>query len=416
MTEKLRIAVIGAGVVGTCCALHLRADGHDVLMFDPRDPGTATSFGNAGIIANGSITPYSWPGLWRRVPAMLFDPLSPLILRWRNLPRVTPWLLRFLVFGEGESYRRLTADLAPLVTRARAAHDHLLDAYGVEPTLVRSNGYIHAYRNRRRFGEMVLPRQILTEYQVRTEVLERDRLRELEPALSSEFQVGMLISGGGSVTEPVALTRAYAGAFEALGGTHLRSRVTGFDMTDAGPRAVLAAGERHEVDHVVLAAGAWSRDMARTLGARVPLEAKRGYHVNVDPPDGPGLTRPVMVGDHDYVLCPMRDGLRVTAGVEFGGLRLPPNYRRIRRILTDARRSLPGLDGAVRREWMGYRPALPDSKPIIGPSPRFSNVTFAFGHGHLGLTLGALTGQLVADMVAGRDLPLSLAPYRADRF
>lgn len=411
-----RVVVVGAGVVGTSCALQLRAAGHDTVLIDPREPGTATSFGNAGIVSDGSIVPYSWPGLWRRVPAMLFDPLSPLIVRWRYLPFVAPWLVRFLAAGRPASYRRITAEMAPLVGRAKAAHDRLIGEHDLDPGLLRSDGYIHAFRDRRRFAAMDLHRKMAEAHGVRVEVLDRDRLRALEPALSPEFEVGVLFPDGGFVTEPVALTRAFADAFRALGGEHVRERVTGFDMTDAGPRAVLTGDGRHEAEHVVLAAGAWSRPLARTLGASVPLEAKRGYHVSIDPPDGPGLTRPVVVGDRDYSLCPMRDGLRVTAGVEFGGLDLPPDYRRVRRILAHARTSLPGLDGGVRREWMGHRPALPDSKPVIGPSPRFANVTFAFGHGHLGLTLSAVTGEIVAALVAGREPAVPLAPYRAGRF
>ena len=412
-----RVAVIGAGIVGVCCALRLRAEGHETVSIDPREPGTATSFGNAGIVSNGSIAPYSWPGLWRRVPAMLFDPMSPLILRWRHLPRAAPWLLRFLAAGRLSSYRRIAADMAPLVARARGEHETSIAEHGVEPGLLRADGYIHAFRDRRRFAAMALQREALKTHGVRAEVLERDRLRELEPALSREFEVGLLFPDGGFVTEPVALSRAYFRAYEALGGERLEARATGFDMTDSGPRAVLTDSGRVEADHVVLAAGAWSKPLARALGARrVPLEAKRGYHVSVDPPDGPGLARPVVIGDWDYTLCPMRDGLRVTAGVEFGGLALPPDYRRVRRVLAHARGSLPGLDGAVRREWMGHRPALPDSKPVIGPSPRYPRVTFAFGHGHLGLTLSAVTARLVADHVAGREPFAPLAPFRVDRF
>ncbi len=416
MAPRQRVVVVGAGIVGICCALQLRADGHDVTLIDPREPGTATSFGNAGIISLGSITPYSWPGLWRRVPAMLFDPLSPLILRWSYLPRIAPWLIRFLAAGRPASYRRTTAEMVPLVAGAKAAHDRLLDEYAVEPGLVRSDGYLHAFRDRKRFADMALQRKMLNDHGVRAEVLERDRLRETEPALSPAFEVGLLIADGGFVTEPVALSAAYARAFAALGGRRIAARVTGFDMAEDRPRAVLTDREPHGVDHVVLAAGAWSRGLARQLGAAVPLDAKRGYHVSVEPPDGPGLTRPVVIGDHDYTLCPMRDGLRVTAGVEFGGLELAPDYRRVRAILRHARTSLPGLDGAVRREWMGYRPALPDSKPVIGPSPQYEGVTFAFGHGHLGLTLSAVTGRLVTDLVARREPAISLAPFRADRF
>lgn len=411
-----RIAVIGAGIVGVCCALRLRAEGCEVSLYDPREPGTATSFGNAGIVSIGSVTPYSWPGLWRSVPAMLFDPLSPLIVRWRRLPRVLPWLVRFLAAGRLSSYRRLSADMAPLLALAKAEHDRMAETFSLEPGLLRSDGYIHAYRSRKRFGRTALWREMLAEHGVRFEIVERDRLRELEPALSREFEVGIFLPDGGFAAEPVALSRAYADAFAALGGEHVRERVSGFDMTASGPRAVIGDGGRREIDHVVLAAGAWSRPLARRLGAAVPLEAKRGYHINVDPPDGPGLTRPVVVGDRDYVLCPMRDGLRVTAGVEFGGLKLPPDYRRVRRILEHARSSLPGLDGAVRREWMGRRPALPDSKPVIGPSSRFPNATFAFGHGHLGLTLSAVTARIVTDLIAARAPPVPLAPFRPDRF
>ena len=387
-----------------------------VALIDAREPGTATSFGNAGIIAHGSIAPYSWPGLWRRIPAMLFDPMSPLIVRWRHLPRAAPWLVRFLAAGRSASYRRIAAEMAPLVTRARAEHDRMMEEFAVEPGLVRSDGYLHVYRDRARFAEMAPQQALMRAHGVRAEVLERDRLRALEPALSPEFEVGLWIRDGGFVTEPVALSRAYARAFEARGGERIQERATGFDMGEAGPRAVLTERGRREIDRVVLAAGAWSGPLARRLGARLPLEAKRGYHVSVDPPDGPALTRPALVGDHDYFLCPMRDGLRVTAGVEFGGLTLPPDYRRVRRILAHARTSLPGLRGAVRREWMGHRPALPDSKPVIGPSPRFANVTFAFGHGHLGLTLSAITARLVCDLAAGRAPAIPLAPFRADRF
>ena len=340
-----------------------------------------------------------------------------MILRWRHLPRAAPWLLRFLAAGRLSSYRRIAADMAPLVARARGEHETSIAEHGVEPGLLRADGYIHAFRDRRRFAAMALQRETLKTHGVRAEVLERDRLRELEPALSREFEVGLLFPDGGFVTEPVALSRAYFRAYEALGGERLEARATGFDMTDSGPRAVLTDSGRVEADHVVLAAGAWSKPLARALGARrVPLEAKRGYHVSVDPPDGPGLARPVVIGDWDYTLCPMRDGLRVTAGVEFGGLALPPDYRRVRRVLAHARGSLPGLDGAVRREWMGHRPALPDSKPVIGPSPRYPRVTFAFGHGHLGLTLSAVTARLVADHVAGREPFAPLAPFRVDRF
>jgi D-amino-acid dehydrogenase len=169
-------------------------------------------------------------------------------------------------------------------------------------------------------------------------------------------------------------------------------------------------------DRVVIAAGAWSRALARKFGVEVPLEAKRGYHINLPWNADIVLNRPVMVGEGQYTLCPMRDGVRVTGGVEFGGLDLPPDYRRIRRLLPHARQSLPGLGDRIDREWMGHRPALPDSKPVIGPAPKHPGVYFAFGHGHLGLTLSAVTARLVGDMVADRAPSVPIGPFRIDRF
>ena len=187
-------------------------------------------------------------------------------------------------------------------------------------------------------------------------------------------------------------------------------------MGTDGPRAVLTEAGRFTADRVVIAAGAWSRTLTRQLGNDVPLEAKRGYHLNLPWNDRIVLNRPVVVGEGQYTLAPMRDGVRLTGGVEIGGLDLPPDYRRIRRLLPLARHSLPGLGETVDREWMGHRPALPDSKPVIGNATRHPGVHVAFGHGHLGLTLSAITARLVTELVAGRAPSLPIEPFRIDRF
>jgi D-amino-acid dehydrogenase len=408
------VTVIGAGIVGICCALKLRRDGHRVTVLDPKPPGTATSFGNAGIIAIGSIIPYSTPDLWKTVPAMLLDPLGPVRLRWRHLPRAAPWLARFVANGRASRFEAITAEMAPLVAAAHAAHAALISDNAIDPDLMRPLGYLYAFRDERKFEATSLHRELLARHGVAFAVLDGDEIGQLEPGLSA-FRRGLLIPDGAFVTEPVALTRAYAEAFLALGGEIRSETVRGFEIGARGPEGVVTDGGRHDADRVVVAAGAWSRTLARMLGSDAPLEAKRGYHLSL-PRNGITLNRPVIVGDHNYTLCPMRDGVRVTAGVEFGGLELAPDYRRIRRLLADARRSLPGLGDEVAREWMGHRPALPDSKPVIARSPRFETVFFAFGHGHLGLTLGAVTGQAIADLVAGRPPPVPLAPFAIDRF
>lgn len=410
------VAVVGAGIVGVCCALELQAAGHRVTIYDPKPPGTATSFGNAGIIAAGSVIPYSTPDLWKSVPSMLLDPMSPLSLRWRHLPRAMPWLMRFLMAGRHGPFERITAEMAPLVREARPAHDALVAAHRIDPSLVRPSGYLMAYRNEAGFAATSLHREQLAHHKVRFEVLDQHELRQLEPGLSRDFQHALFVPDGAFVTESVALTRAYADAFTGLGGTIREATVREFTFGADGPETVITDVGSFIADRVVVAAGAWSRGLVRQLGSDAPLEAKRGYHINVPWNDETVLNRPVVVGEGQYTLCPMRDGVRVTGGVEIGGLALPPDYRRMRRMLPHARQSLPGLGAEIDREWMGHRPALPDSKPIIGPAPRRPGVFFAFGHGHLGLTLSAITARLTTELIAGRAPSVPIAPFRIDRF
>lgn len=410
------VAVIGAGIVGMCCALQLQAAGHRVTVYDPKAPGMATSFGNAGIIANGSITPYSAPGLWRDVPSMLFDPLSPLTLRWSHLPRAVPWLAQFLRAGWQGSFERITEDMAPLLRAALPAHQDLLRDHRVDPNLIRATGYLMAYRSDKKFATTSLQRKLLADHNVRFEILDGDELRQLEPGLARDFQKALYIPDGGSVVESVALTRAYAEAFTGLGGQIRAQAVRRVDLGPDAPSAIETEAGRVPADRVVVSAGAWSGTLARQLGSKVRLEAKRGYHINVPWSDGVVLNRPVVVGEGQYTLAPMRDGVRITGGVEIGGLDLPPDYRRIRRLLSPARESLPGLGESIDREWMGHRPALPDSKPIIGPSPHHRGVYFAFGHGHLGLTLSAVTGRLITELIAGETPSLPIDSFRIDRF
>ncbi len=411
------VTVIGAGIVGVCCALRLQLEGHRVTVIDPRPPGTATSFGNAGIIGTGAITPYSVPGLWRRVPAMLIDPLSALRLRWRYLHRAAPWLVRFLAVGRRECVERSAAEMTPLVTAADRGHRDLMAAGGVDAELLRPVGPLYVFRRPQEARErMALQIELLERHGIGFDVLDGDDVYALEPGLAPGFRSGFYYREESFITEPLALTRGYAEAFRARGGRFIEESVRRFELTSQGPRVVVTDRGMHPVERLVLAAGAWSGELARLLGANVPLDTERGYHLNVPWNDRIVLRRPVIVADHDYVLCPMRDGIRITSGVEFGGLKLPPDFRRIHRVLADARASLTGLDGEVNREWMGFRPSLPDSKPVISRSPRFANVFFAFGHGHLGLTLSAVTARAISDLVAGRESDIPLQPFRADRF
>ncbi len=398
-----------------CCALRLQQDGHRVTVVDPRPPGTATSFGNAGIVATSSIMPYSTPGLWKRIPWMLLSPMSPLMLRWRHLPRAIPWLTRFLAAGSSSRVERIAADLATMSQHVERAHRDLISGHRIDGDLMKPVGYLEVQTGR---GVPIDPleQRLLERHGVRADVLSADEIHQLEPGLARRFTQGVFFPDKGFVTHPFELTRAYTEAFLALGGEIQSETVRRFEIGPKGPTRIVTDLGMHDVDRVVVAAGAWSRPLARQLGSDVPLDTERGYHLSLPWNERITLNRPVFVTDYYYFMCPMRDGVRITSGAELGGLEAGPDFRRIRRVLEDARLSLPGLDGPVEREWMGYRPSMPDSKPIVGRSPRFDRVFFAFGHGHLGLTLSAITGEIIADLVAARNPAVPLEPFGIDRF
>lgn len=410
----MRIAVVGAGIVGVSCALHLQRDGHDVTLIDPRAPGTATSFGNAGGIVTGAVVPNSTPALWRDIPRMLFDRDSAVRVRWQYLPQVAPWLIRFLLAGRHTRVEAIADALLPLVSRAYDAHRELIALSGVED-IVRPVGWLKVYQTEAGFAGTRYDREIMQARGVRLDVLGADEIRQLEPSLARRYVKGLFQPDSAFVASPHRLVQAHAAQFQRLGGSFAQERVRGVQPTDGGVRLDCELGFR-DFAAVVIAAGAWSKELARQVGDRVQLDTERGYHLNLEPGEAGELRRPVVFPERGFVLAPMLDGIRLTSGVELAGLNAPPDFSRIRRLLPAAREALPGLSDRVTREWLGCRPSTPDSLPVIGRSPGCRAVLYAFGHQHLGLTLGPITGRLIAGLVAGTTPEFDLTPYRADRF
>ena len=410
----MRIAVIGAGIVGVSCALHLQHDHHDVTLLDPRAPGTVTSFGNAGAIVTGAVVPNSTPALWHDLPRILFDPNSAVRLRWRYLPNLAPWLIRFLLAGRHARVETIADALQPLVTRAYEAHRELI-ALSQADGIVRPVGWLKVYESEAAFAATRYNRELMTARGIRMEILNPDEIRQLEPSLAQVYAKGLYEPDSAFVASPHKLVQAHAAHFQRLGGTIAQERVRTVTPQSNGVRLDCELGYR-DFDAVVIAAGAWSKELARQIGDRVQLDTERGYHLNIEPGDAGELRRPVVFPEHEFVLAPMMDGIRLTSGVELGGLDAPPDFTRIRRLLPYARNALPGLSDRVTRQWMGYRPSTPDSLPVIGQSPRSRTVYYAFGHQHLGLTLGPITGRLIAALIANRQTEFDLSPYRIDRF
>jgi len=414
-SEARDIAVIGAGIVGMSCALFLQRDGHRVTVIDPVEPGSdaQTSFGNAGSISMSSVLPTALPGIWRKLPKMLADPTGPLAIRWRYLATLAPFLVSFLrntARGRVEANSRA---IAALINGVFDAYDTLVAETGTQDLIIR-RGSLKVYKTDRSFAAAAFERKLLSENGFEFEILNSDELRQLEPALAPIFEHAMYLPQSGGSTNPGQLVRRFAEHFVARGGTIHRARAIGFQFADGSVSAVIAGSQNIAADAVVLAAGSWSRGLARQLGAPVMLEAERGYHVMLAKPPVT-LQRFTMFADTQFALGVHDDGLRVTTGVEYASVDAPPDYRRIRALLPQVAESVRGLDITERSIWMGRRPTLPNSVPMIARSPRHANAYFAFGHSHLGLTMGPVTGRIIADLVANRDPGIDMTPYRVNR-
>jgi D-amino-acid dehydrogenase len=411
----MRIAVLGAGIVGVSTAEWLRRDGHAVTLIDrvaPGDPAQA-SHGNAGVLAAGSIVPVPVPGLWLKAPRMLLDPDGALFLKWRHLPRLLPWLARYLAQGRRDRVERIAAALAPLVSDTVTMHAALAEGTGAEAH-VGTARFTHLHPDRASWEGNALARALERAAGVRFETLDRAALAERDPALGPAYRFGVEFTESGMVTDPGAYMAALAEHFVREGGTLRRA-----EIADARPEgegvAVTAGGETARFDHAVIAMGAWSGTLARRLGHDPALESERGYHLMLERPSRMPPV-PYLLADSKFVATPMAGGLRLAGLDEFGGLEAPPSAAPTRFQRRRARRLYPDLEWEGESVWMGHRPSTIDSLPLLGPSPKAPAISFAFGTQHLGLTMGPKLGRLVADTVAGRRPNIDMAPYRVGRF
>ncbi|NIR32439.1 MAG: FAD-binding oxidoreductase [Gammaproteobacteria bacterium] len=412
--EHLNVTVVGAGIVGVATALYLQRDGHSVTILDPNGPGEGCSRGNAGILALDSVTPLARFGLIRELPAMLGDRLAPMRLNAHALFELLPWLLRFALAARPRRVAASASALAALLRTALDAYRPLLDAAGARE-LVRENGWLAVYETERAFARAAPERMLQRRCGVQMETLPVDEARRLVPALAPHIRHALLFPKVAHTLDPYRLVQTLAEHFAARGGRIERDRVVDIEAPAGGGVHLRTEAGSRDIPCLVIAAGAASGELARRLGHRVPLVAERGYHVMLPRP-GVEMSMPVLAAEHAYVATPMAEGLRVAGTSELAGAGAPPHYERARVLMERGRRLLPGLRTEEHEEWMGERPTLPDSLPVIGPSPRVPSVYFAFGHQHLGLTLAAVTGRLVADMVSGRPTDVDMRPYRIDRF
>ncbi|WP_211467725.1 NAD(P)/FAD-dependent oxidoreductase [Collimonas silvisoli] len=420
-SDALRVVVIGAGIVGAACAIELLRDGHAVTLLDPGEPGgaQAASYGNAAWLSPASVVPVSMPGLWKKIPKYLFDKNSPLTIRWSALPALLPWLIRFIWAGASVARVEATARaLSALLRDAPSRHRALAQEAGVAELIVNS-GLLYAYPDRAAFEAEALAWRLRRDNGVSWQELDAPAIQQLVPELDRKYQFAILVEQGAHCADPGAYVAALVRHALAQGASLHRARATGFDLQSGRLRAVLTDSGELACDRAVIAAGIHSKILAKSAGDKIIMESERGYHVVIE--NSPvKLAVPVMPADAKTGNTSTLTGLRIAGQVELTRTQTAPDWNRAETLLRHAVATYPALASVIKtaviQRWMGHRPSTTDGRPVLGPASGCQDVIHAFGHGHIGLASGPVSGRLVADFISGRAPVIDPAPYAAKRF
>ncbi len=410
----MQVCVIGAGVIGITTALELQRRGHSVLVLDREGVAAQASAGNAGAFAFAEVEPLATPGIMRKAPKWLLDPLGPLSIPPAYALKIAPWMFRFWQASRPGPYRDHLLAQASLMEHSAAALTRLIADVDGEPMMQR-DGQMQLYESEAEYRANLPAWEVRREHGIDFELLEsREAIAEKQPGLSPRFTHGGFTPGWMNTVDPKKWVEHLARIFRERGGRIEFQDIRALTPLEGGVRVTRVDGEI-EAAKVIVCAGAWSHHLARTVGDSIPLETERGYNTTL--PEGAfDLRMHLTFSGHGFVATRINGGVRIGGAVELGGLDLPPNFKRADTLLNKAVQFLPGLNTLGGTQWMGFRPSLPDSLPVIGASPNAPNVVYAFGHGHLGLTQSAGTAELIGTLVDGQPTQISLTPFSAARF
>ncbi|MEW9617176.1 FAD-dependent oxidoreductase [Shinella sp. S4-D37] len=408
------VVVIGAGVVGLSAAIAAQARGLAVTVIEREAPAAGASAGNAGAFAFTDILPLASPGILRKAPKWLLDPLGPLSVPPSYALRIAPWMFRFWRACAAGRVAHSTAAQTALLDLSRTVLEPFLGQTGTL-AMLRKEGNLQVYESQAELNASLPGWKAREEHGIEFRHMDAAEMAQIQPGLAPRFTHGTFTPGWYSIADPKLYTLALADHFRAQGGRIEQAEVSGLRPVEGGVEITTRDGRTRRVEKIVLAAGAFSHRVARTLGESIPLETERGYNTTL-PPGAVDLRTQVTFGGHGFVVSRLSTGIRVGGAVELGGLELPPNFRRSEAMLEKAKAFLPGLKPEGGVQWMGFRPSLPDSLPAIGRARATPDVVYAFGHGHLGLTQSAGTARLVADLLADRPPAIDLTPFSPQRF
>ena len=408
-----QVTILGAGAVGICTALSLAERGVQVRLIDRSDPGQETSMGNAGVISPWSFIPQSMPGIWKKIPNLMFGDYRPLSVRPTYWPRMLPWGLAFLRNSTPKRVEEIADAMEPLCMPCVDLYRRHLEGTGKE-YLVQDSAYVHAYRKDGNDLLQAIDYRIRKEKGAQLELVGQDELRRVEPALSSDFKSAVLIHGQARARSPGLIMAALAEKALSLGVEILRAPVTKLEQAEKGWR--ITCGEKVlTARKVVVAMGAWSAELLKPLGISVPLASERGYHLEF-PEAGIELNNSVLDSDAKFVASSMEGGLRVAGQAEFASVDAPRDDRKQKRMQAKAKAAFPDLQTGNPRFWMGRRPSFPDSLPMIGGFQGHDGLFAGFGHSHYGLMMAPRTGELLADMLTDRTPNMDCSAYSTGRF
>jgi D-amino-acid dehydrogenase len=410
--KQVDVAVLGAGIVGVSVAIAARQRGLSVVLVDRREPGSETSYGNAGILSSGSILPLNKPSLFRALPAYLTN--SNAALRWNPAwaIRNADWIARFLANAAPSKVLPRAKALHGLIGASLKLHREWIVKAGAGDR-IRETGWLKVWRSEA-LDAARQEQEFLASFGIKSDLLDRQAISALEPNIVPVYKVGLLHTQTASVDSPGGVVKAYARMFSHLGGEIRQSDVKAIEPAAEGWRLPLGGGAI-SARHVVVALGPWSADLLRPLGYRVPLAFERGYHQEFTPNPARALQRPIHDAEGSFLMTPMENGIRVTSGVELTDRDAPSSFAQLDMVVPMAR-GVVEFGAAVAEPWRGARPTLPDSLPMIGPAPRHARLWLAFGNQHIGFTTGPATGAAIAAMIAGDKPGFDVAPFSPGRY
>lgn len=406
--------VLGAGIVGTSIALQLAKRGLSVALIDRAGVGEQTSYGNSGVIEGSTILPPAFPASFAALLRVAFKRASDANYHLTFLPKVAPWLMAFRAASRPERIVETARLNRPLFARALAEHETLM-AEADATQFLRKTGWLKLYRDQRAFAALTREFDLAREFGLPLEVLDAEGAQALEPSLNAVFSNAVYWPKAASLSDPLAVTRAYAARFRALGGVTLSGDARSLHRADNRWRVETNEGSV-DAPEIVVALGPWAPNLLEPLGLKLPMAVKRGYHRHFRGAGNAALSRPVVDIKYGYLITPMEQGIRLTTGAEFAARDAAPSPVQFDRLMPKARELFPLGDRADDKTWLGSRPCFADSRPVIGRAPGLGGLWLAIGHAHWGLTLGPVTGRLIADMMAGATPFCDPAPYRAERF